>query len=228
MSNKEINISAKDINKFNKSLESVLSNMLLYGETDSILLSSNLKVDRTLFVKQFAKLLGIPLFTIDISKITEEFAYTALDNMTTTKINYVNIPYTIEIGEKKINKQFNSLGIKSEDLVSQLKKAKGMKLEGEEYVSQLREDKTLHAAVKEYINLINRIRASSYDSILFLDEFYGTYNTVSEMIAENFFKGKIIDISIPRNTYSIFGANIKNKKIPWHHYFRLVTLDNLN
>jgi DNA-binding transcriptional regulator YhcF (GntR family) len=192
---------------FDKMFNLVLKNMInsIYDDKKKpILLSGGPGIGKTSFVKQLAKLLGLPLFIVDTPLITK-YTYISSNNIIIDDSEFFYIPYTIYPKEKKLEKELTSPEMTKEDLFSKLKKAKNFKLNEEEHLKQIKEDKNLHEIAIKYANLIVEIR-EAYDAILFFDDYSKTDNINIKKFLKEISNRRIGNDKIPNNIYILFAS----------------------
>lgn len=181
------------------------------GVKNSIMLTGDPGVGKTSFIRTFAKLLGLPLITIEAPHISEE--------------HIINIPFMIVVDDKvkKDNASLETAGsltqgkdfeiVQSEsNLVTKLKSVKTMKLKGSGYAKAIMSDKILKRLYLNYRHLIEKVR-SSYDSILFLDEYYRNDNPKIRNILRNILNGRIGNDKIPKGTFIVYASNIDDEGV---------------
>jgi len=177
----------------------------------------------TSFIRGYAKLLGIPLVTVEAPHITEE--------------HIINIPFMIIKGEQIIKdsavietagkttledkaQSFDIVQAES-NLVSKLKTMKNMKLKDQQHIATIAKDKNLRGIYSTYRKLINTVRGS-YHCILFLDEYYRNDNMKIRNILRNILNGRIGNDKIPPGTFIVYASNLNDdglEDIPMNNDF---------
>lgn len=193
------------------------------GIKNSLMLTGDPGVGKTSFIRSFAKLLGLPLITVEAPHITEE--------------HIINIPFMIIKGDKikKDNASIETAGkhtledeatsfeiVQAEsNLVTKLKTMKNQKLKDQQHITAVAKDKNLRNIFKNYVRLIQQIRGS-YHCILFLDEYYRNDNMKIRNILRNILNGRIGNDKIPKGTFIVYASNLDDdglEDIPMNNDF---------
>jgi hypothetical protein len=163
----------------------------------------------TSFIRGYAKLLGIPLVTVEAPHITEE--------------HIINIPFMIIKGDqvKKDSAVIETAGkhtleddaqsfeiVQAEsNLVTKLKTMKNQKLKDQQHLAAIAKDKNLRGVYANNRTLINTVR-DAYNCILFLDEYYRNDNMKIRNILRNILNGRIGNDKIPKGTFIVYASNL--------------------
>jgi hypothetical protein len=193
------------------------------GIKNSLMLTGDPGVGKTSFIRSFAKLLGLPLVTVEAPHITEE--------------HIINIPFMIIKGDKikrdsatietagkhTLEDEAESFEIvqAESNLVTKLKNMRNEKLKTQQHITAVAKDKNLRNIFKNYVRLINQIR-SSYHCILFLDEYYRNDNMKIRNILRNILNGRIGNDKIPKGTFIVYASNLDDdglEDIPMNNDF---------
>jgi MoxR-like ATPase len=193
------------------------------GIKNSLMLTGDPGVGKTSFIRNYAKLLGIPLVTIEAPHITEE--------------HIINIPFMILKGDK-IKKDSATIEIEGNhtledsatsfdivqsesNLVTTLKSMKAKKLKTEQHITGIAKDKNLRGVYLKYRTLIDIVR-EQYHCILFLDEYYRNDNMKIRNILRNILNGRIGNDKIPKGTFIVYASNLDDdglSEIPMNNDF---------
>jgi len=179
------------------------------GVKNSLMMTGDPGTGKTSFTRGFAKLLGIPLITVEAPHITEE--------------HIINIPFMIIKGDqvKKDSavievsgslddgQQFEIVQAES-NLVTKLKTMKNQKMKEQQHISIIAKDKNLRGVYAKYRSLIDKIRGS-YNCILFLDEYYRNDNMKIRNILRNILNGRIGNDKIPKGTFILYASNLDDE-----------------
>lgn len=193
------------------------------GIKNSLLLSGDPGVGKTSFIRSYAKLLGLPLVTVEAPHITEE--------------HIINIPFMIIRGDKvetdsavvelsagtNINDKSQTFEIvqSESNLVTKLKSMQNLKLKDQQHLASVARDKNLRVIYANYRALINTVR-DSYNCILFLDEYYRNDNIKIRNILRNILNGRIGNDKIPKGTFIVYASNLSDdglEEIPMNNDF---------
>ncbi len=193
------------------------------GIKNSLILTGDPGVGKTSFIRSYAKLLGIPLVTVEAPHITEE--------------HIINIPFMIIKGDKitkenaviemgassslKDDKQAFEIVQAESNLVTKLKNMGGQKLKDQQHLASVAQDKNLRGVYANYRALINAVR-DSFNCILFLDEYYRNDNIKIRNILRNILNGRIGNDKIPRGTFIVYASNLSDdglEDIPMNNDF---------
>lgn len=193
------------------------------GIKNSLMLTGDPGVGKTSFIRSFAKLLGLPLVTVEAPHITEE--------------HIINIPFMIIKGDRVTKDSSilttdgkNTLEDSAEsfeivqaesNLVTKLKSMKNFKMKDQEHIGAIAKDKNLRVIYKNYLTLIKQIRGS-YNCILFLDEYYRNDNMKIRNILRNILNGRIGNDKIPKGTFIVYASNLDDdglEDIPMNNDF---------
>lgn len=193
------------------------------GIKNSLLLSGDPGVGKTSFIRSYAKLVGLPLVTVEAPHITEE--------------HIINIPFMIIRGDKveknsavievssgtKLNDKSQTFEIvqAESNLVTKLKSMQNLKLKDQQHISAIARDKNLRVIYANYRTLVNTVR-DSYNCILFLDEYYRNDNIKIRNILRNILNGRIGNDKIPKGTFIVYASNLSDdglEEIPMNNDF---------
>ena len=222
----KIPVSSKD-GKFGKFVKTVLLNMINTSkgqEKGSLLLKGDPGTGKTSSIEQFADIVGMKIITIEAPHVSEDAI--------------ISVPYLVKTGmntekktmdmkeDKNAAMGFEVISAES-SLISDLKNKRPMK--------QAEWDKAVNrfahiAKIRdEYKRPIDKIRGT-YNTILFLDEFYRTGSKRIQNLFRTILNGYLGDTPIPKNIYIIFASNMDNTdgsldEIPLNHQFSAVNFD---
>ena len=193
------------------------------GIKNSLILTGDPGVGKTSFIRSYAKLLGIPLVTVEAPHITEE--------------HIINIPFMIIKGDKiskdnaviettanstlNNDKQAFEIVQAESNLVTKLKSMGGQKLKDQQHLATVARDKNLRGVYTNYRTLINQVR-DAFNCILFLDEYYRNDNIKIRNILRNILNGRIGNDKIPRGTFIVYASNLSDdglEDIPMNNDF---------
>lgn len=193
------------------------------GIKNSLILTGDPGVGKTSFIRSYAKLLGIPLVTVEAPHITEE--------------HIINIPFMIIKGDKiskdnaviettanstlNNDKQAFEIVQAESNLVTKLKSMGGQKLKDQQHLATVARDKNLRGVYANYRTLINQVR-DAFNCILFLDEYYRNDNIKIRNILRNILNGRIGNDKIPRGTFIVYASNLSDdglEDIPMNNDF---------
>lgn len=214
-------------NLFSKQVFKMLSLMdgqaAASGIKNSLMLTGDPGVGKTSFIRNYAKLLGIPLVTVEAPHITEE--------------HIINIPFMIIKGDKvkRDNAVIETAGKHTLDdeaqsfeivqaesnLVTKLKTMNNQKLKDQQHLATVAKDKNLRGIYSSFRSLISAVR-SSYNCILFLDEYYRNDNMKIRNILRNILNGRIGNDKIPKGTFIVYASNLDDdglEDIPMNNDF---------
>jgi len=214
-------------NLFSKQVQKMLTNMegqaAANGVKNSLMLTGDPGVGKTSFIRSFAKLLGLPLVTVEAPHITEE--------------HIINIPFMIIKGNK-VKKDSAALEIAGNhtledeaesfeivqaesNLVTKLKTMKNFKMKDMEHLTTVAKDKNLRNIFGNFKRSIDSVR-DSYNCILFLDEYYRNDNMKIRNILRNILNGRIGNDRIPKGTFIVYASNLDDdglEDIPMNNDF---------
>jgi MoxR-like ATPase len=183
-------------------IEFVIDNMRS-GANKRIMITGDTGLGKTSFVKQFARMLGLPSIVIEIPHIIEE--------------NLINIPFVIfdkqgksSQGYEVFDKKGHKLVLGTSHLASSLRRLQ--KMTDVEYANAVKTfDPYMQGLIKayEYENPgdIAAVR-KSYERILFFDEFYRQTTPSIRNILRNVLNGRIGNDPIPKGTYTMYASNL--------------------
>lgn len=184
------------------------------GIKNSLLLTGDPGVGKTSFIRNYAKLLGIPLITVEAPHITEE--------------HIINIPFMILKGDqvqkdsavietngksslKNDGQAFEIVQAES-NLVTKIKTMKNLKLKDQQHLAAIAKDKNLRGVYANNRRLINSVR-DQYHCILFLDEYYRNDNIKIRNILRNILNGRIGNDKIPKGTFIVYASNLNDEGV---------------
>lgn len=184
------------------------------GIKNSLMLTGDPGTGKTSFIRNFAKLLGIPLITVEAPHITEE--------------HIINIPFMILKGDQvtkdsaviqtagtskldDIGQSFEIVQAES-NLVTKIKTMKSLKLKDEQHLASVAKDKNLRGVYATNRRLINTVREEYY-CILFLDEYYRNNNMKIRNILRNILNGRIGNDKIPKGTFIVYASNLNDEGV---------------
>ncbi len=204
-------------NLFAQQVNNMLSHMqgqaAANGVKNSLMLTGDPGVGKTSFIRNFAKLLGLPLITVEAPHITEE--------------HIINIPFMIIKGDsvKKDSAVIETTGNQSladkdksqsfdivqaeSNLVTTLKAARNLKLKSAQHLTSIAKDKNLRLLYQNSRRLIEPMR-DAYNCILFLDEYYRNDNMKIRNILRNILNGRIGNDKIPKGIYIVYASNLSD------------------
>ena len=174
---------------------------------------------KTSFIKSLSTLTGIPLVVIEAPHITQE--------------HLINIPFIVLDGPKRHEGQVtiddSPQGMKvvqaESNLVTQLKSKR--KRTDEQIQKEINKSKVLRDIQPVLRAPLNDVKGS-FNSILFLDEFYRTSSIKIRNVLRNILNGKIGNDKIPKGVYIIMATNIDDdgvEDIPLNQDFHLMDYD---
>ena len=222
----KIPVSSKD-GKFSKFVKTVLLNMINTSkgqEKGSLLLKGDPGTGKTSSIEQFADIVGMKIITIEAPHVSEDAI--------------ISVPYLVKSGlntekktmdmkeDKNAAMGFEVISAES-SLISDLKNKRPMKqaewdraVNKYAHIAKIRDD---------FKRPIEKIRGT-YNTILFLDEFYRTGSKRIQNLFRTILNGYLGDTPIPKNIYIIFASNMDNTDgslddIPLNHQFSAVNFD---
>jgi len=187
-----------------KFIEGIIDNMKA-GGNKRIMITGDTGLGKTTFVKQFAKVLGMPIVIVEIPHIVEE--------------HLINIPFVIfdnngksSDGIAQVPKPGVSLELGKSYLVSTLEKLK--KLDNGAYRAAINTyDLFLRTLIEQYEQLnpgeIDSIRQTT-DRILFFDEYYRQTSPSIRNILRGLTNSKIGNDALPGRTYVMYASNLSD------------------
>jgi len=215
-------------NAFSKQVFKMLTSMKgqMHNVKSALLLTGDPGVGKTSFIRNFSKLVGLPLITIEAPHITEE--------------HIINIPFMVII-DNTVKKDVATVSPKKQgsldsisadtfdvvnaesNLVSKIHAitAAGFKKTNEQLEDDILTNKNLRDVFSDHADLIYSVR-SHFSCILFLDEFYRNDNKKIRNILRNILNGYIGNDKIPKGTYIVYASNLNDtglSDIPMNHSF---------
>lgn len=206
--------------KYLEQMKTILSHMVgsARGVTKTTyMLAGDPGTGKTSFIRSLSILTGIPLVVIEAPHITQE--------------HLINIPFLVIDGnkEKKGNVQYDEREMKvvqsESNLVTQLKNK--VQKSPEEIQRFIDKNKVLRDIQPQLQARLNQL-TGSYNSILFLDEFYRTSSLKIRNVLRNILNGKIGNDKIPKGVYIIMATNINDdgvEDIPLNQDFHVMDYD---
>jgi len=225
----KIPVSSKD-GKFGKFVKTVLLNMINTSkgqEKGSLLLKGDPGTGKTSSIEQFADIIGMKIITIEAPHVSED-AIISVPYLVKTGMNTEK--KTMEMKEDKNAAMGFEVVTAESSLITDLKNKKPMKqaewdkaVNRYAHIAKIRED---------YRKPIDKIRGT-YNTILFLDEFYRTGSKRIQNLFRTILNGYLGDTPIPKNIYIIFASNMDNTdgsldEVPLNHQFSAVNFDTPN
>lgn len=210
--------------KFAKFAKDVLLSMINHSnktEKGSLLLTGDPGTGKTSSIEQFAGLVGMKIITVEAPHTSEE--------------HIISIPYLVRTGTDTESKTFEATDTGSSfevvnaesSLISDLKNKTPMKeSEWNKFISS---NKHLEPIRDKFRKPIDTVR-NTYNTILFLDEFYRITSTRMGNLFRTILNGSLGDTEIPKNVYIIFASNMDNTDgsladIPLNHQFSRLNFD---
>lgn len=204
-------------NKFLERCKSIISHMnaqIKEGAKPGIMLAGDPGTGKTSFVVSFAKLMGLPLITIEAPHVTQE--------------HLINIPFLVlndgkeERGnivfDQKDSADFDIVRAES-NLVTKINTQR--KIKDNIHVRRLRSNRLLYELYNKLERLIKPTR-NHYKVILFVDEYYRAGDIKVTNVLRNILNGRVGDSKVPAGTYPIFASNFRDEgvdTIPENNYF---------
>lgn len=208
--------------KYLDQMKKIMNHMIGFADgtvKTTYMLAGDPGTGKTSFIKSLSTLTGIPLVIIEAPHITQE--------------HLINIPFLVIDGPKTRNgnltiddsdKQMKVVQAES-NLVTQLRNK--VKHPPEQIQREINKNKILRDIQPLLASRINQI-SNSYNSILFLDEFYRTSSMKIRNVLRNILNGKIGNDKIPKGVYIIMATNINDEgveDIPLNQDFHLMDYD---
>ena len=208
--------------KYLDQMKTILSHMRSFADgtvKTTYMLAGDPGTGKTSFIKSLSTLTGIPLVVIEAPHITQE--------------HLINIPFLVIDGPK--TRQGNLVVddsaaqmkvVQSEsNLVTQLKDKR--KRTPEQIQREIDKNRVLKEIQPMIAKRIDKV-VNSYNSILFLDEFYRTSSMKIRNVLRNILNGKIGNDRIPQGVYIIMATNVNDdgvEDIPLNQDFHLIDYD---
>lgn len=179
---------------------------MMSGAKVRIMLAGETGIGKTSFVRDFCRMLGLPIIILEVPHTVEE--------------HLVNIPYIIDLGNQTkqgsanvdTTKQQYGIELAKSHLISQMERLHKIP-DGQykQFVQSLDRDvqELLAEFEKRYPGQIAKIR-SAYDRVLFLDEYFRETSTTIRNTLRNILDHRIGNDTIPRGTYVMYASNIKD------------------
>jgi hypothetical protein len=186
--------------------------------------ANNIIHHNTSSIEQFADIVGMKIITIEAPHVSEDAI--------------ISVPYLVKTG---LNTEKKNMEMKADSntamgfevisaessLISDLKNKKPMKQA--EWDKAVNKYDHIIKIRDEYRKPIDKIRGT-YNTILFLDEFYRTGSKRIQNLFRTILNGYLGDTPIPKNIYIIFASNMDNTdgsldEIPLNHQFSAVNFD---
>lgn len=208
--------------KYLDQMKTILTHMKGFAagsDKTTFMLGGDPGTGKTSFIKSLSTLTGIPLVIIEAPHITQE--------------HLINIPFLVIDGNKtksgnlSIDDSQNSLKVvqAESNLVTQLKSKR--KRTPDQIQREIQKNKVLRDIYPMVERRISKI-AGSYNSILFLDEFYRTSSVKIRNVLRNILNGKIGNDQIPKGVYIVMATNLNDDgvdEIPLNQDFHLIDYD---
>ena len=208
--------------KYLDQMKKLLSHMKGFSQGSvktTYMLAGDPGTGKTSFIKSLSTLTGVPLVVIEAPHITQE--------------HLINIPFIVLDGPKEhkgnltIDDREGQMKVvqAESNLVTQLKSKK--KRTPEQVQKHINKNKMLRDIYPLIQNRISQIN-ESYNSILFLDEFYRTSSMKIRNVLRNILNGKIGNDKIPNGVYIVMATNINDdgvEEIPLNQDFHLMDYD---
>jgi len=197
------------------------------SETHLFQTSDGVVHHNTSSIEQFADIIGMKIITIEAPHVSED-AIISVPYLVKTGMNTEK--KTMEMKEDKNAAMGFEVVTAESSLITDLKNKKPMKqaewdkaVNRYAHIAKIRED---------YRKPIDKIRGT-YNTILFLDEFYRTGSKRIQNLFRTILNGYLGDTPIPKNIYIIFASNMDNTdgsldEVPLNHQFSAVNFDTPN
>lgn len=203
-------------------LKTILSHMKSFGRgttKTTFMLAGDPGTGKTSFIKSLSTLTGVPLVIIEAPHITQE--------------HLINIPFLVIDGARveKGNLTVDDSDVKMKvvqaesNLITRLKQNR--KRPKDKILRDINKNKVLRDIYPKLQKRLDKV-SESYNSILFLDEFYRTSSTKIRNVLRNILNGKIGNSKIPKGVYIIMATNINDDgvdDIPLNQDFHLMDYD---
>jgi MoxR-like ATPase len=201
-----------DVKKDLKLLKQITDSMLIRGPRP-LMLGGDTGLGKTSAIKQFGRIFGLPVVTIEVPHITEE--------------ELINIPYIVTLpggSSEKGNDLYKGKGQEPE-LVSRDKY--GITMAKSHLAAKLEQLSQFPDGYIENLNSNDRqlldaflstasgkrtyaIVRNNYSKVLFLDEFFRQHSPTIINILRNMLNGQIGNDPIPAGTYIIYASNLSD------------------
>ena len=185
-----------------------ITDHMLSGSKKSLMIGGDTGLGKTSFVRQFGKLIGLPVVIIEVPHVTEE--------------ELINIPFIVIEPTGEVHKGVDTV---DREGAPHTRTQFGLKLSKSHLVSTLEKlhkeampspdtldphsGELLSAFLKNAVHRqeFGQIR-NQYDRILFLDEFFRQTNPTIVNILRNILNGLIGNDRIPKGTYTMYASNL--------------------
>lgn len=210
--------------KYLDQVKTILSHMKAFAEGTSkasYMLAGDPGTGKTSFIKSISTLTGIPLVVIEAPHITQE--------------HLINIPFLVIDGEKQERGSLtvDDTGGKMKVVQAESNLVTRLKSHRKRTLDQIMRDINRSKTLRDIYPLVkSRVEAitGSYNSILFLDEFYRTTSVKIRNVLRNILNGKIGNDKIPAGVYIVMATNFGDESegiddIPLNHDFHIMDYD---